>query len=96
MRRTEALAALRRLFPLLSVRYGVTGVALFGSVARDQARPGSDVDVLVDLAAPLSYFDLADMQNALTDGLGANVDLVPRAHMRADIMREIENDLVGI
>jgi predicted nucleotidyltransferase len=44
---------------------GVTSIALFGSVARDEAGPSSDVDVLIDVRRPFDLFDLAAVQSAL-------------------------------
>lgn len=47
--RTETLAVLREHKPVLAERFGVVELALFGSTARDEARPESDVDILVSL-----------------------------------------------
>src|SRR5262249_18345603 len=58
-------------------RYRVRELSLFGSAARGELRPDSDIDLLVDYfpdARP-SLLDLADMQNELSDLLGRNVDL---------------------
>ncbi len=64
---------------------GVTHAYLFGSVARDSARPESDVDLMVDLdegpdgRKPLfSAFDVGGIQYELTRILGRRVDLVVR------------------
>jgi predicted nucleotidyltransferase len=61
-------------------RWGVTELALFGSVLRDDFRPESDVDVLVTFgpAAHPGLFDLVDMQDELARILGRKVDLVSR------------------
>src|SRR5574337_712937 len=62
-------------------RYRVRRLALFGSVLRDDFRPDSDVDVLVEFEsdAHLSLFDLVSMQNELEELIGREVDLVERA-----------------
>ena len=44
---------------------GVRSLSLFGSVARDQAAPGSDVDLLVDFDPPVGYFHLFEVQDRL-------------------------------
>ncbi len=66
----EALAALCR-------RHRISRLALFGSVLRDDFTPESDVDVLVefDSSARLTLFDLARVENELSDVLGRQVDL---------------------
>jgi uncharacterized protein len=58
----------------------VTDLALFGSVLRDDFRPGSDVDVLVQFQddADWSLWDVASMEEELSDIIGRRVDLVSR------------------
>ena len=52
MNRDEVLSTLRVHKSALAERFGVTGLALFGSFARDQATEGSDVDILVRFDGP--------------------------------------------
>ena len=52
MKRDEVLAVLRQQRETLRTRFGASRLALFGSVARDQATSASDVDVLVDSTVP--------------------------------------------
>lgn len=47
MRKDEALKLLSQHKPELIRRFGITDLALFGSTVRDEARPDSDIDVLV-------------------------------------------------
>ena len=51
--------------------------AFFGSILRDDYRPDSDVDILVDLepGAPIGLFEMADMELQLSDMVGRKVDL---------------------
>jgi predicted nucleotidyltransferase len=48
--------------PYLAHRYGVTEIGVFGSYVRDEQRPDSDVDILVDLERP-PRIDLLDLVN---------------------------------
>jgi putative addiction module CopG family antidote len=59
---------------------GVASLALFGSVVRGDARPDSDVDVLVDIdpRARFSLVDLVSVKNFLAEQLGREVDVVTR------------------
>lgn len=59
---------------------GITSLALFGSVVHGDARPGSDIDVLVDVdpKARFSLVDLVSVQNLLEERLGRRVDVVTR------------------
>jgi len=54
---------------------GVKSLALFGSVARDEATPESDVDILVEFNRPMGLFGLIEVQNRLEELLGCKVDL---------------------
>lgn len=58
--------------------HGAVNVALFGSVARGDARPGSDLDVLVDLEPGRNLLDHIALQQDLEDLLGMRVDVVTR------------------
>lgn len=74
MRRDETLAKLTAHREELRAM-GVPSLALSGSVARDEARPDSDVDILVELPPTMGLFDI---QHRLEEILGAKVDLVTR------------------
>ena len=52
MNKAEALNILTRLKPELVERFGVTYLALFGSTVRDEARPDSDIDIVVSFDGP--------------------------------------------
>ncbi len=60
----------------LAEHYGVGGLFVFGSMARGDARPDSDVDLLVDNAAQLTGFELGALQMDAQDILGRKVDLL--------------------
>jgi uncharacterized protein len=59
----------------LAQKHGVRSLALFGSVARDEAGPASDVDLLVEFDRPVGYFGLFALQNHIESLLGCKVDL---------------------
>lgn len=73
-------------------RYGAHSVRLFGSAARGQATPTSDVDILVDLEAGRSLLDLGGLLDELQDLLGCSVDVVTpntlREHIRQRVLQE--------
>ena len=49
----DVIKKLRHLKPELEERYGVTRIGIFGSVARNEAHDGSDIDIVVDMAPDL-------------------------------------------
>ena len=65
-------------------RLGVRHAAVFGSVARGEARPDSDVDVLVDLdpALPVGIFEYARLKLYICDLLGGTGDVVNRTCLK--------------
>jgi len=93
MKRADVLRKLRAERENLRERYGIESLALFGSVARDEAGPDSDVDVVVEFGRPITLFDLVAVQHYLERCLGVSrVDLVPRDSVypafRDDILGE--------
>ena len=77
MRRNIALRKLRALKPALA-RHNVRSIAVFGSVARDEAGDKSDIDLLVEFSKAPGLLDFVALQRELTKKLGRNVDLVTR------------------
>ncbi|MDJ0688443.1 MAG: nucleotidyltransferase family protein [Xenococcaceae cyanobacterium MO_188.B32] len=71
---------------------GVKSLELFGSVARDEAHPDSDVDFLVEFSIEASLFDLFRVRHYLEDLLGCDVDLgttdALREHLREPILED--------
>lgn len=74
---SDSIAALCR-------RHRIRHLSLFGSVLRDDFRPESDVDVLVEFEpdAQVGLFTLMDIQDELATLLGRQVDLVPRQGLK--------------
>jgi predicted nucleotidyltransferase len=79
MERASVLETLRKERPYLREKFGVDSIALFGSVARQEPRPDSDIDLLVEFGRPITLFDLVAVQQYLEQRLdGRHVDVVPR------------------
>ncbi|MGX2040948.1 nucleotidyltransferase family protein [Methylocaldum sp. MU1018] len=96
MKRDQALSLLARSKPVLAERYGVTRLALFGSTARDTARPDSDVDVLVAFDGAASSARYFGVQFYLEDALGCPVDLVTEKALRKELRPYIEREAVDV
>jgi hypothetical protein len=93
------LADLQQLAPQLHellARHGASNPAVFGSVARDQATPSSDVDLLVDLPTGASLFDRAELKSDLEDLLLTKVDLIRRRNLKPDLKATVETEAIPL
>lgn len=96
MDRATTLELLRTHRPALAGRFGVTRLALFGSVARGTARDDSDVDVLVEFEGTPTAKRYFGVQFYLEDLLGRDVDLVTSDALRPRLRPYIERDAVDV
>ncbi len=91
LNRKECIEKLRNLIPYIRKEYGVTGLTLFGSVARGESGPESDVDLLVEM--PPKIFYLSALKRDLENLLNMSVDLIHRhSHMNPRFLNEISRD----
>ena len=89
MNKQQAIESLTKNKAVLTQRFGVTRLALFGSTARNTATANSDVDILVSfdgVATSQRYFGV---QFYLEDLLGCSVDLVTEKALRAELRPHI-------
>ncbi len=76
-------------------RHSGRSIAVFGSVARGEDGPASDVDFLVELEPGSSLFDLMHLEDDLRDLLGCRVDVVSVGAL-LDRDDDIRNDAVPL
>jgi uncharacterized protein len=93
----EAIRRLKELQPELSSS-GIAALYLFGSQARDEARPDSDIDLAFDVALgeKFSLLDQASLQAKLEKSLGRHVDFVERSAIHPFLQKRIARDLVRL
>jgi predicted nucleotidyltransferase/DNA-binding XRE family transcriptional regulator len=70
-------------------KLGATNVRLFGSVARGDDGPNSDVDLLVDLKPNVGLFALGEMSAEAKRILGCSVDIVPANSLKPDLAERV-------
>lgn len=95
MRREEALRLLAEHRQDLA-EFGVVSLALFGSVARDEARPDSDVDVLVEFSRPATFDGYMGLKLYLEDLLGVRVDLVTTRALKPQVRPHVEREAIRV
>jgi predicted nucleotidyltransferase len=96
VRRDDALRIVAEHIDELRAEFGVSHLLLFGSVARDEALDGSDVDVLVEFepGLPYGYFHIFSLQDRLAEILGVRVDLVTVNGLRSEIRDEVLQEAI--
>jgi predicted nucleotidyltransferase len=81
--------------PSLVRRYPIRRLALFGSYARGDQRPGSDVDLLVDVD-PIIGLRFVDLARELQDLIGIRVDLVSTRAVSARHRPLVDRDAIDV
>ena len=89
-------AVLRCELPALAEHYHVASLGLFGSYLSGEQHVDSDLDVLATFDEVPSLFQLAALENHLTDLLGVKVDLVLRDSLKPHIGQNILQQVVGV
>ncbi len=91
--RKEIEAILRERHEELATHYGVTELGIFGSCVREDASSDSDIDILVSFNRPVGFFKFLELEERLSEWLGAKVDLVTRAALKPHIGRRILSEV---
>ena len=85
---------LKKVKPILSKKYGLTELALFGSYSRDEETDLSDIDLLVDYEGPmgLKYFDMVyELEDIFTE---KKVQVVSKGGIKPKYFDRIKEDLI--
>jgi hypothetical protein len=93
LRRDEVLEVLRHNRTMLDT-YGVARLSVFGSVARDEAREGSDIDLLVEFNRAVGLFEFVRLKRALGEVVGHPVDLVTPGALKPQLRHRIQDEAV--
>ncbi len=77
----------------LNEQFGVSQIGLFGSYARGEQNPESDLDILVDFDEPVGLFKFMDLNDQLEKLTGMKVDLVTRGALKPYIGKRILSEV---
>ena len=92
----EVYNRLKALKPKLEKDYHLKRLRLFGSHARDDFKPDSDVDLIVEFSRRITYFDLAGMKLEIEDYLGKEVDFVFEHKIFPELRESILEDAMDV
>jgi predicted nucleotidyltransferase len=90
------IAKIKSIKPDLVERYHLSQIAIFGSYARCDQTPESDLDVLVSFSKTPDLFDLASLNIYLENELGIKIDLVPDINLKPRIAENIYAEKIDI
>jgi uncharacterized protein len=77
-------------------KHGVTGMWIFGSHARGDSKPDSDLDLLVEFAASPEFDNFMGLKIELEDRLGTSVDLLSRSACSPRFLQAIKPELLHV
>ena len=87
----ECVKILNENLPRIQSEFEVTGLCIFGSMARGDNRPGSDIDILVDM--PPKIFLMSALKEYLENILNTSVDVIRRhSKLSAKFLNQITKD----
>jgi predicted nucleotidyltransferase len=89
MKKEEIRKKINSQLPFLRKRYNVKSLGIFGSVVRNEQKKGSDIDMLVEFASPIGFFDFVRLENFLADALNQKVDLVSKKALKRAIKAQV-------
>jgi predicted nucleotidyltransferase len=92
----EALRSHRRRILELAARHGVWNVRVFGSTARGEAGPQSDIDLLVDVEPGRTLLDLIGFEQDLEEVLGCSVDVLTDAGLSPYLQERILTEAAAL
>jgi predicted nucleotidyltransferase len=92
----KILEILRQQIPMLTERYGVEKLEVFGSYVRSEQKKGSDLDVLITFKEDPSLLTFIAIENYLSDLLGVKVDLVMKDSLKPKIGQQILREAIPV
>ena len=91
----EVLQKLREHKPELQRKYPVSQLGVFGSYARGEATPESDIDIAVEITGPMGLNFVA-MADEIEELFGIKTDVVPKRSIKPEYLLNVEKDIVYV
>ena len=94
MEKLYTIDEIKRISVPIAKRYGVQKLALFGSYARGDAKPGSDIDFLIEKGEVRDYYVFYGFVHALEDDLGIDIDVVTYDSLKQSLIGDVADEEV--
>lgn len=92
----KVLEILEAEIPFLTKTYNIKKIGIFGSYAREEQTEASDIDLLIEVRKPISFFTLFDLEDYLTSKLGVKVEIVTPNALKEIIVPTIMKDVIYV
>lgn len=96
MNANDIMSRLRELKPIISARYKVRELDLFGSFVRGEQGANSDVNILAEFVDEAELFDLIGLMLYLEEMLQRQVDIVPKHALRAELQAAVLHEVITV
>ena len=93
---TRALVKHRQAVLALAAQFNASNVRIFGSVARGEAKPDSDIDILVDFDKGATLFDLSGLTEKLRELLHFKIDVAPYRSLKPALMNHVNKENIPL
>lgn len=93
LKSSEVQQRIRENLAELSREYAVSEIGIFGSYARNEQKPDSDLDILVEFSKPVGFVSFMQLEQHLQRLLGVKIDLVTRAALKSHIGARILSEV---
>lgn len=94
-KKTKVSEIKRSIVPVLKAM-GIVKAGLFGSAARDELRPSSDIDLLIETNGKLNLFEFVGLKQNLETRLARRVDLVEYSALKPSLKKKILAEQISI
>lgn len=92
----KILEILRQQIPMLTERYSVETLEVFGSYVRSEQKKDGDLDILVTFKEVPSLLTFIAIENYLSDVLGVKVDLVMKDSLKPKIVHQVLREAIPV
>lgn len=96
MEKEKIIQTINLQLPFLRDRYNVKNLGIFGSVARNEGKEESDIDIVVEFESPIGFLDFIRLENFLSKILQRKVDLISKKAIKPALKESILKEVIYV